>query len=118
VNKTFGILAHVDAGKTTFSEQVLFRAHALRKMGRVDHKDAYLDALRSRGQRILAQHRPVRSLTAEIPEDTARQMRPGDVCAVTDDVLGIQTQALCTARTVSGDGESLRYAVTVRMLNS
>jgi len=87
-------------------------------LGRFDGEDAYLDALRSRGQRILAQHRPVRSLTAEIPEDTARQMRPGDVCAVTDDVLGIQTQALCTARTVSGDGESLRYAVTVRMLNS
>ena len=44
MNKTFGILAHVDAGKTTFSEQVLFRAHALRRAGRVDHRDAFMDS--------------------------------------------------------------------------
>ena len=44
MNKTFGILAHVDAGKTTFSEQVLFRAHALRRVGRVDHQDAFMDS--------------------------------------------------------------------------
>lgn len=40
---TVGILAHVDAGKTTFSEQVLFQAHAVKRLGRVDHQDAFLD---------------------------------------------------------------------------
>ena len=35
--RTFGILAHVDAGKTTLSEQLLYRAGALRAPGRVDH---------------------------------------------------------------------------------
>lgn len=44
MRKTIGILAHVDAGKTTFSEQVLFHAHAIRSLGRVDHQDAFLDA--------------------------------------------------------------------------
>ncbi|KGR77740.1 elongation factor G [Ureibacillus manganicus] len=41
--KTVGVLAHVDAGKTTFSEQLLFHTESIRAMGRVDHKNAYLD---------------------------------------------------------------------------
>ena len=40
---TIGILAHVDAGKTTLSEAMLYRAGMLRAMGRVDHGDAFLD---------------------------------------------------------------------------
>ena len=40
---TVGILAHVDAGKTTLSEALLYRGGALRKLGRVDHADAFLD---------------------------------------------------------------------------
>ena len=40
---TIGILAHVDAGKTTLSEAVLFKTGELRRPGRVDHKDAFLD---------------------------------------------------------------------------
>ena len=38
-----GILAHVDAGKTTLSESILYLSGKLRKLGRVDHKDAFLD---------------------------------------------------------------------------
>lgn len=38
-----GILAHVDAGKTTLSEGLLYTSGSIRKMGRVDNKDAYLD---------------------------------------------------------------------------
>ena len=38
-----GILAHVDAGKTTLSEALLFHAGKIRKMGRVDHGNTYLD---------------------------------------------------------------------------
>lgn len=40
---TMGILAHVDAGKTTLSEAMLYLSGAIRKLGRVDKKDAYLD---------------------------------------------------------------------------
>ena len=38
-----GILAHVDAGKTTLSEALLYTAGAIRRLGRVDHRDAFLD---------------------------------------------------------------------------
>jgi len=38
-----GILAHVDAGKTTLSEALLYKTGQIRKLGRVDHKDAFLD---------------------------------------------------------------------------
>lgn len=38
-----GLLAHVDAGKTTLSEALLYRGGCLKKLGRVDHKDAFLD---------------------------------------------------------------------------
>lgn len=41
---TLGILAHVDAGKTTLSEALLYKAGAIRKPGRVDHGDAMLDS--------------------------------------------------------------------------
>ena len=38
-----GLAAHVDAGKTTLSESMLYLAHAVRRQGRVDHGDAFLD---------------------------------------------------------------------------
>lgn len=38
-----GILAHVDAGKTTLSEALLYKCGTIRKIGRVDHKNAFLD---------------------------------------------------------------------------
>lgn len=41
--KTLGILAHVDAGKTTFSEQLLYHTKQIQARGRVDHQAAYLD---------------------------------------------------------------------------
>ena len=38
-----GLLAHVDAGKTTLSESTLYQSGAIRNLGRVDHQDAFLD---------------------------------------------------------------------------
>ena len=52
-----GLLAHVDSGKTTLAEGLLYRAGVLRKLGRVDHKDAFLDTdsqERARGITIFA----------------------------------------------------------------
>lgn len=43
MNKTIGILAHVDAGKTTFSEQLLFYTKSIKQRGRVDHQNSFLD---------------------------------------------------------------------------
>ncbi|WP_302638543.1 translation factor GTPase family protein [uncultured Clostridium sp.] len=44
MKKAFGIFAHVDAGKTTFSEQILYYTKSIRKKGRVDYKEAFLDS--------------------------------------------------------------------------
>ena len=52
-----GLLAHVDAGKTTLSEGMLYLSGAVRKLGRVDHRDAFLDTdvqERERGITIFA----------------------------------------------------------------
>lgn len=43
MKKTIGILAHVDAGKTTLSEQILYHTGAISSCGRVDHKNTFLD---------------------------------------------------------------------------
>lgn len=48
---TLGILAHVDGGKTTLSESVLYLTGKIRKLGRVDHKDAYLDTFQMERER-------------------------------------------------------------------
>ena len=52
-----GILAHVDAGKTTMAESMLYHSGTIKKPGRVDHKDAFLDTFemeRSRGITIFS----------------------------------------------------------------
>ena len=52
-----GILAHVDAGKTTLSEAMLYYSGAIRTMGRVDNGNAFLDTYaleRSRGITIFS----------------------------------------------------------------
>lgn len=52
-----GILAHVDAGKTTLAESILYLTGSIRKLGRVDHKDAFLDTYeleRARGITIFS----------------------------------------------------------------
>lgn len=57
MNKTIGIVAHVDAGKTTFSEQLLYHTKSIRQRGRVDHQDSFLDnhaIERTRGITIFA----------------------------------------------------------------
>ena len=64
-----GLLAHVDAGKTTLSEALLFRSGALRALGRVDHADAHLDthALeRQRGITIFSNQARLSTLQLDI----------------------------------------------------
>lgn len=58
MQKTIGILAHVDAGKTTLSEQLLFHMKSIRQRGRVDHQDTFLDhhaIERNRGITVFAE---------------------------------------------------------------
>lgn len=43
MKKTIGMFAHVDAGKTTLAEQLLYHTKTIRQRGRVDHQDTFLD---------------------------------------------------------------------------
>lgn len=64
-----GILAHVDAGKTTLTEGMLYTAGILRRLGRVDHKDAFLDhdiQERERGITIFSKQAVLPLQTVEI----------------------------------------------------
>lgn len=64
-----GILAHVDAGKTTLCESMLYHCGMIRKMGRVDHQDAFLDydfQERSRGITIFSKQAVLRWKDTEI----------------------------------------------------
>ncbi len=57
-----GILAHVDAGKTTLAESILYRSGEIRKLGRVDHQNAFLDTYqleRERGITIFSKQAEV-----------------------------------------------------------
>ena len=64
-----GILAHVDSGKTTLSEGLLYCGGEIRKLGRVDHKDAFLDTHsleRERGITIFSKQAVIHSENNEI----------------------------------------------------
>ena len=64
-----GILAHVDAGKTTLSEALLYCSGSLRKLGRVDHGNAFLDTEsleRERGITIFSKQARLQWGAAEI----------------------------------------------------
>lgn len=68
-----GLLAHVDSGKTTLAEGLLYRAGVLRKLGRVDHRDAFLDTdaqERARGITIFAKQAVLALPAADGAEET------------------------------------------------
>ena len=64
-----GILAHVDSGKTTLSEGMLYCSGEIRKLGRVDHKDSFLDTNsleRDRGITIFSKQAVIHTENTEI----------------------------------------------------
>lgn len=64
-----GILAHVDAGKTTLSEAMLYQSGAIRKLGRVDNQDAYFDTYeieRARGITIFSKQAKIETENLQI----------------------------------------------------
>lgn len=102
-NLVIGILAHVDAGKTTLSEALLYTSGVLRRMGRVDHQDAYLDTdsiERKRGITIFS-----KQAVMPLGESSMTLMdTPGhvDFSSETERVLGILDYAILVINGADG----------------
>ncbi len=102
-NLTIGILAHVDAGKTTLTEALLYETGQIRSLGRVDHKDAFLDtnALeRERGITIFSKQARI-----ETPHSTITILdTPGhvDFSAETERTLQVLDYAILVISGMSG----------------
>ena len=98
-----GLLAHVDAGKTTLSEGLLYLSGAVRKLGRVDHQDAFLDTdvqERERGITIFAKQAELTwGETALTLLDTPGHV---DFSAEMERVLGAKSCHVLTIRPVGG----------------
>ncbi len=90
-NLTIGIMAHVDAGKTTLSEGLLYTAGMLRETGRVDHGDAFLDTYALEKERGIT----IFSKQAVLPIGTLIDT-PGhvDFAPETERVLGVLDYAI------------------------
>ncbi len=109
-----GLLAHVDAGKTTLSEALLYTAGALRRLGRVDHQDAFLDTdaqERERGITIFS-----KQAVLPLPEmDVTLLDTPGhvDFSAEMERVLGVLDYAILV---ISGTDGVQAHTATVWQL--
>ena len=100
---TLGILAHVDAGKTTLSEALLYTGGALRKLGRVDHADAFLDTEtleRERGITIFSKQAvlPLEDLELTLMDTPGH----ADFAAEAERVLGVLDCALLVVSAPDG----------------
>ena len=98
-----GILAHVDAGKTTLAEAILFRSGKLRKQGRVDNGDAFLDSHsleKEKGITIFSDSAPFVSGNTEFTLiDTPGHV---DFSSETERVLGILDYAILVINGAEG----------------
>ena len=112
---SIGLLAHVDAGKTTLSEALLYVSGARRTLGRVDHRDAFLDTHdleRARGITIFSKQAILETDHREITlVDTPGHV---DFSAEAERVLGILD---CAVLVISGtDGVQAHTLTLWRLL--
>ena len=119
-NMILGILAHVDAGKTTLSEALLHITGAVRKAGRVDHKDAFLDTNemeKERGITIFSKQARFSSVRGEQQRSYTLLDTPGHVDFSTEmeRVLGVLD---CAVLVISAaDGVNGQVRVLWRLLD-
>ena len=112
-NLILGILAHVDAGKTTLSEALLHITGAVRKAGRVDHGDAFLDTdimEKERGITIFSKQARFTSERGDVRRTYTLQDTPGHVDFSTEmeRVLGIMDCAVLVISAADGVNGQVR----------
>ena len=113
---SIGVLAHVDAGKTTLSEALLYRSGARRTLGRVDHGDAFLDTHALERQRGITIFSKLARFTTPSREVTLVDT-PGhvDFSAEAERAMGVLD---CAVLVISGtDGVQAHTATLWRLLD-
>ena len=118
-NLILGILAHVDAGKTTLSEALLHITGAVRRAGRVDHGDAFLDTddmEKERGITIFSKQARFTSDRGETRRTYTLQDTPGHVDFSTEmeRVLGILDCAVLVISAADGVNGQVRVRALQR----
>jgi small GTP-binding protein len=100
---TTGIVAHVDAGKTTLSEALLYRAGNIRNLGRVDNGDAFLDTQQLEKKRGITIFSHEAKLTTDVAEVTLLDT-PGhvDFAFQTEEVLSVLDYAILVISATDG----------------
>ena len=100
---TTGIIAHVDAGKTTLSEALLYRAGNIRNLGRVDNGDAFLDTQQLEKKRGITIFSHKAKLTTDVAEVTLLDT-PGhvDFAFQTEEVLSVLDYAILVISATDG----------------
>lgn len=108
---TTGIIAHVDAGKTTLSEALLYRAGNIRNLGRVDNGDAFLDTQQLEKKRGITIFSHEAKLTTDVAEVTLLDT-PGhvDFAFQTEEVLSVLDYAILV---ISATDDVTSYAKTL-----
>ena len=119
------LLAHVDAGKTTLSESLLYACGALRKVGRVDHKDSFLDTdtlerergitIFSKQARLSMQHRSVslNQVFSEIERQTGYSflVRNNDINTNQKISIDVKNKSVKEVLEILFAGKNIRYEV-------
>ncbi|MBR4710621.1 MAG: TetM/TetW/TetO/TetS family tetracycline resistance ribosomal protection protein [Clostridia bacterium] len=103
MRRAIGILAHVDAGKTTLSERVLYESRVIREPGRVDHGDTFLDTDPTERRRGITIYAGVARL--EWDGDTVWWLdTPGhsDFTAETERALAVMDDAVLVVNSADG----------------
>lgn len=100
---TTGIIAHVDAGKTTLSEALLYRAGNIRNLGRVDNGDVFLDTQQLEKKRGITIFSHEAKLTTDVTEVTLLDT-PGhvDFAFQTEEVLSVLDYAILVISATDG----------------
>ena len=121
-----GLLAHVDAGKTTLSEAMLYEGGQLRRLGRVDHQDAFLDTdvqERERGITILSKNCSIKYKDVKInvidtpgflSDDTAEYAKNADIAIipVQPGTLGLKPMKR-TIKVITEANPDLSFAIII-----
>lgn len=107
---TIGVVAPVDAGKTTLSEALLYHAGTVRHFGRVDHQDAFLDPETLEKQRGITISAHQAQLVADQTTITLLDT-PGhvDFAATTEQVLAVLDYAILVVAATDGVNGSVQY---------